>query len=232
MRQIFTFLALFLSISAFSQQNISTSLKSRIYNSTLPGATFDVLIDGDIQKLRAAENTLGIKVKYHAGTIACVNLNVNAIAPLIASKAAKFIELIEPHKKPLNDTMRVRNRINPIHAGASPLLQAYDGTGVIMGIIDTGIDFTHPDFKDAMGNTRIDFIWDQTIATATNIPMPFNYGQEWTAAQINATLCTHSDMPHWGHGSHVSGIAAGNGLATGKFKGVAPNTRLVVVALD
>lgn len=232
MRQIFTFLALFLSISAFSQQNISTSLKSRIYNNTLPGATFDVLIDGDIQKLRAAENTLGIKIKYHAGTIACVNLNVNAIAPLIASKAAKYIELIEPHKKPLNDTMRVRNRINPIHAGTSPLLQAYDGTGVIMGIIDTGIDFTHPDFKDAMGNTRIDFIWDQGIATPTNVPMPFNYGQEWTAAQINATLCTHSDMPHWGHGTHVSGIAAGNGLATGKYKGVAPNTRLVVVALD
>lgn len=62
--------------------------------------------------------------------------------------------------------------------------------------------------------------------------MPFGYGQEWTAAQINASVCTHNDLPNWGHGTHVSGIAAGNAKANGKHKGMAPNSRLVVVALD
>lgn len=232
MRYFTIILSLLISASLFSQKNISTSLKSRIHNNTLPGNTFDVLIDGDIEKLVAAEKTLGIKVKYHAGTIACVNLGVNALAPLIESKAAKYIELIENRKRPLNDTMRVRNRINPVKAGTTPLTAAYEGTNVIVGIIDTGIDFNHPDFKDAMGNTRISFIWDQTVNTPTNSPMPFNYGEEWTAAQINASVCTHNDLPYWGHGTHVSGIAAGNGLANGKHAGVASKANIIVVAVD
>lgn len=232
MRYLTIILSLLISASLFSQKNISTSLKSRIHNNTLPGNTFDVLIDGDIEKLLAAEKTLGIKVKYHAGTIACVNLGVNALAPLIESKAAKYIELIENRKRPLNDTMRVRNRINPVKAGTAPLTAAYEGTNVIVGIIDTGIDFNHPDFKDATGNTRISFIWDQTVNTPTNSPMPFNYGEEWTAAQINASVCTHNDLPYWGHGTHVSGIAAGNGLATGNHAGVASKGNIIVVALD
>lgn len=232
MRKIFTIFSLLAAFLISAQPNISTSLKSRIYNNNLPGSTFDVLIDGDIQKLRAAEQSLGIKVKYHAGTIACVSLNVSAIAPLIESKAAKYIEMIEPRKKTMNDTMVIRNRIKPVKLGASPLSMAYDGTGVIVGIIDTGIDFNHPDFKDNSGNTRINFIWDQTIASPTNIPMPFGYGQEWTAAQINASVCTHNDLAHWGHGTHVSGIAAGNAKANGKHEGVAPKSELIVVALD
>ncbi|MEZ5067889.1 MAG: hypothetical protein R2847_05095 [Bacteroidia bacterium] len=44
---------------------------------------------------------------------------------------------------PLDDSMRVRNNINPVQNGAAPLPQGYDGTGVVMGFIDSGIDFTH-----------------------------------------------------------------------------------------
>lgn len=232
MRYIYSFIVILICFNSVAQKNVSTSLKSRIYNNNLPGNTFDVLIDGDIQKLIAAEKTLGIKVKYYAGKVACVNLNINAIASLIESKAANYIELIEPRKRPLNDTMVVRNRIKPVKLGTSPLTQAYDGTGIIMGIIDTGIDFNHPDFKDNTGNTRIKYIWDQAIATPTTVPMPYNYGQEWTAAQINASLCTHNDLTHWGHGTHVSGIAAGNAKANGTHEGVAPKTDIIVVALD
>jgi len=114
----------------------------------------------------------------------------------------------------------------------APLTQAYDGTGIIMGIIDTGIDFNHPDFKDASGNTRIQFIWDQNQISGSTIPMPYNYGIEWTAAQINASVCTHDDNANFGHGTHVSGTAAGNGSATGHFEGGAPKADLIVVALN
>ncbi len=232
MRFIIFLLVISIHSRIFAQYNVSTSLKSRMFNNTLPGAMFDVLIDGNIEKLLAAEKSLGIKVKYYAGSIACVELNTQAIAPLIETKAAKYIEMIEPRKRPLNDTMVVRNRIKPVKIGALPLTQAYDGTGIIMGIIDTGIDFNHPDFKDNAGNTRINFIWDQAVATPTTAPTPFNYGQEWTAAQINASVCTHNDLAHWGHGTHVSGITAGNAKANGKHEGIAPKAELVVVALD
>ncbi len=232
MRYTIYFFACFLCLSGYSQKNLSNALKSRIENKTLPSANFDVLITGDIPKLLAAEKTLGIKVKYYANNVACVNANVNAIAALIENKTAKFIEYIEPNKKPLNDTMQIRNRIRPVKLGTTPLTAAYDGTGMIVGIIDSGCDFNHPDFKDALGNTRINFIWDQTVTTPTTIPMPFGYGQEWTAAQINGGSCTHVDTLYYGHGTGVTGIAAGNGLASLSHEGVASKAEIIVVALD
>lgn len=232
MRRIIYFLSFFVAFNAYSQKNISNSLKSRMYKHNFPTPNFNVLVEGDIQKLLAAEKTLGIKIKYHAGNIASINANINSIAALIESKIATYIEYIEPHNKPLNDSMIYRNRIKPVRLGTTPLTAAYDGTGVIVGIIDSGIDFNHPDFKDASGNTRIKFIWDQTVATPTNSPITFGYGEEWTAPQINLGACTHSDLAFWGHGTGVSGIAAGNGLANGTHEGIASKAELIVVALD
>lgn len=203
-----------------------------MYNHALSGNNFDVLIEGDINRLIVQQDALGIKVKYHANNVACVNLNINAISSLLELKIVKYIEYIEPHKKVMNDTMVVRNRIKPVKQGLAPLTMAYDGTGVIVGIIDSGCDFNHPDFKDASGNTRIKFLWDQAIVTPTNIPMPFGYGQEWTAAQINLGVCTHSDVAYYGHGTGVTGIATGNAKACGTHEGCAPKADIVVVALD
>lgn len=232
MRNFSIFLLVIVSTCAFSQMKLNNALKSRMYENLLQGQYFDVLVQGDVQKLEENQQALGIKVKYHAGNIACVNLDVNAISKLVATNYVKYIEYIEPRKKPLNDTMVVRNRIKPVKIGASPLPMPYNGNGMIVGIIDSGIDFSHPDFKDSLGNTRIDFIWDQAVATPTVSPMPFNYGQEWTAAQINAGVCTHDDTPYWGHGTGVSGTAAGNGLGNGTHQGCASRARIIVVALD
>lgn len=232
MRQIIYFLSFFVCLSLYSQKNVNNALKSRMYDNNFPSTNFDVLIEGDIPKLTAAEKTLGIKIKYYAGNIACVNVNVNSIAALVKSKAVKYIEYIEPHLKTMNDTMIVRNRIKPVKLGTTPLTAAYDGTGVIMGIIDTGIDWSHPDFKDASGNTRISYLWEQAVASPTNPPSPFGYGEEWTAAQINLGACTENDLGHWGHGTHVSGIAAGNGLGNGTHSGIASKAEIICVALD
>ena len=128
---------------------------------------------------------------------------------------------------PLNDTMRVNNRINDIHSGSAPLSSSYLGDGVILGVIDTGIDWTNADFKDSSGNTRIMYLWDQTLAASSNTPS-YGYGQHWDSASINLGLPTaHSDQ--YGHGTTVSGCAAGNGLNNGTHKGVAPNTDMIVV---
>ncbi len=231
--RIFILFSLFISlISANAQEHLNNALKSKLYNDLLGGQQFDVIVEGDINKIIAQEKALGIKVKYSQNSIASVSINAAAISKLLALKLVKQIEYIEPRKHTMNDTMIVRNRIKPVKLGASPLPQPYDGTGIIVGIIDSGCDFNHPDFKDASGNTRIKFIWDQTVTSPTTIPMPFGYGQEWTATQINLGVCTHSDVAYYGHGTHVSGIAAGNGLGNGTHEGVAPKADLVVVALD
>ena len=81
----------------------------------------------------------------------------------------------------MNDTMRVNNKINDAHNGISPLSNSHTGNGVIIGFIDTGIDFTHDDFKHPDGSTRIISLWDQNLATAANTPQPYGYGQHWIA---------------------------------------------------
>lgn len=133
----------------------------------------------------------------------------------------------------LNDSMLVNNRVLPIHAGAKPLHDSLRGKGVIIGFIDTGIDFTHPDFQDSTGQTRVLAIWDQgqdTIASS-RIPQPYNYGQEWDSTDINAGICTHDDDV-LSHGTNVAGIATGNGLAVGRYMGVAPEADIIAVATD
>ena len=129
-------------------------------------------------------------------------------------------------EKPLADTMRVNNKINDVHSGKTPLNQDYRGRNVIMGFIDTGIDFAHPDFRDANDKTRILHLWDQTKGNAANTPN-YGYGQEWDSTAINAGSCTNQDQ--WGHGSSVSGAGAGNGLANGTHMGVAPESWIIAV---
>ena len=98
------------------------------------------------------------------------------------------------------------------------------GENVLIGIIDSGIDIYHPDFRNEDGTTRIVNLWDQTL------------GQVFSEGEINAALLTDDgtfpskDLS--GHGTHVAGIAAGNGRASdGLYAGVATKSRLIVVKL-
>ena len=112
MQRILYFLSFIVCLNAYSQNNVSNALKSHIYNNDFPSANFNVLVEGDMQKLKAAEKSIGIRIKYISGNIASISANVNSIAALIESKIATYIEYIEPHNKPLNDSMIYRNRIN------------------------------------------------------------------------------------------------------------------------
>ncbi|RME43699.1 MAG: hypothetical protein D6791_14835, partial [Chloroflexi bacterium] len=102
------------------------------------------------------------------------------------------------------------------------------GRGVIVAIVDSGIDWQHGDFKDAQGHSRILEIWDQTAQRGTP-PAGYDYGNLCTRSQIDQAQCTETDTE--GHGTHVAGIAAGNGLSTNpaRYVGVAPEADLLVV---
>jgi len=103
--------------------------------------------------------------------------------------------------------------------------QHLNGTGVVIGIVDTGIDWKHPDFKFENGSSKIQYLWDQT--TNGIHPAGYSYGTEWTRVQIDAGVCDSKDQI--GHGTHVAGIASGTGRSRGKYVGVAPGSSLVVV---
>lgn len=125
--------------------------------------------------------------------------------------------------------------VNPVQV-SSPFLT---GKGVLIGIIDSGIDYTHPDFRNPDGSTRIRWLWDQTLPGTP--PAGYYLGREFSEEDINQALSASSptqqadivpSVDTSGHGTFVAGIAAGNGRQGGNtFQGVAPDAGLVVVKL-
>jgi subtilisin family serine protease len=117
-------------------------------------------------------------------------------------------------------------------------LPAFDllGEGVLIGIIDTGIDYTHPAFLHEDGTTRITAIWDQTIES-DNFPQNYFYGTQYLAEEINRALQSENPLEivpsrdEIGHGTALAGIAAGSEIEESNFSGVAPFSDLVIVKL-
>ncbi|GAB4382484.1 MAG: hypothetical protein Kow0075_14360 [Salibacteraceae bacterium] len=134
--------------------------------------------------------------------------------------------------EPLLDQSMLQTGITAVQNGeVNALHGAYTGEGVIVGVIDAGIDINHPDFKNPEGTTRILEIWDQNMPYNSQRTPWLGYGQVWDSADINAGNCPHQDQAaYYGHGTNVAGIAAGNGLATGQFKGAAPDANLIIVS--
>ncbi|MEO6903778.1 MAG: S8 family peptidase [Bacteroidia bacterium] len=227
----FTLTYILIHFLTAAQSKINFSLAERITQKR--NTSIDVFVKGNIKTIKEYVTSNNGIFKYAAGDIAVVNLSFLQIGKLINNRAIERIEAYPQHIQPLNDTMVINNNILPVYAAQYPLTQPYDGSGVVVGFIDSGIDFTHPDFKDSLGKSRIRFIWDQTLPKAQNSPQPYGYGQEWNNLQIDSGKATaHNDLAYWGHGTHTAGIAVGNGLALKKFKGVAPKADIIMVALD
>ena len=110
------------------------------------------------------------------------------------------------------------------------------GKQVMIGFLDTGIDYQNPVFQHLDKTTRIAGIWDQTIQSGTP-PESFDYGSHYTRDMINEALASkdpHSLVPsvdNNGHGTFLASIAAGSGDPGAQFIGAAPESVIAVVKL-
>lgn len=110
------------------------------------------------------------------------------------------------------------------------------GEGVMIGFVDTGIDYTNPVFRKLDGSTRIVGIWDQTIQDGF-VPDGFAYGSEYTEEMLNQAL--QSEDPKVivptedtiTHGTFVASLACGSGNAENRFLGAAPESTIAMVKL-
>lgn len=111
------------------------------------------------------------------------------------------------------------------------------GKNILIGFIDTGIDYTHPAFLNTDGTTRVLTIWDQTIESEGSYPPNYYYGTEYSVEQINFALQSSNPLdivPSTdtnGHGTMLAGVAAGSESSRDGFSGVVPEADLVVVKL-
>lgn len=118
----------------------------------------------------------------------------------------------------------------PSTIAPSPL----DGAGTYVGIVDTGLDITHPDFRNGDGTTRIAWFLDYAGEKREGNALDRQYGgRVWERSEIDAILkgAAPGKIPgdDEGHGTHVTGIAAGNGGPSRTYVGLAPKADLIIV---
>lgn len=174
-------------------------------------------------------------------------LNEYAVITIRESLIERLAELpqVEYVEKPKRLYFQAANgrRVSCIDSVQGARFGLY-GQGILTAVIDSGIDYTLPDFRNADGSTRIRYLWDQSILGET-------LGVEYSAEQINEALQAQTpelrrelvpSVDTSGHGTAVAGIAAGNGRgsltgtvigsqAFGTYAGVAPESELIVVKL-
>ncbi|MFY8162301.1 MAG: S8 family serine peptidase [Candidatus Kapaibacteriota bacterium] len=155
------------------------------------------------------------------------------IPPHKISKLLDFEEILYlqvDEKVGLNlDKVKTETKFNLLHNG-SFLNKSIKGNGVIVGIIDAGFDFTHSAFfRDKSTTSRISRAWIQHRNSSGRVsPVGFSYGDEKIGTSLQFVQYDYKDESH---GTHVSGIAAGNGEYNGyQYEGIAPASEIVMVS--
>lgn len=143
----------------------------------------------------------------------------------------------------INEVQRIPFSFGMFQEGGSErnTSQLY-GKGILIAIVDSGIDYTLPDFRYPDGSTRIRALWDQSIQPIEGETPPEGYaiGVEYTKEQIDEALLGVNSIERYrkvrsrdvsGHGTAIAGIVAGNTGGNGGYQGVAPASELLVVKM-
>ena len=213
--------------------NLSLSLpeslheKSTSLSAVLTGSVWEILVLASQDLSFLAKLYPQIEVSMLLENFALLRLPPSLIPTVSALPQILYIEM--PHY--ISFEILSGKRSSCITQVTLPPL-SLTGNGVLVGFVDSGIDLTHPDFQDSNGNSRVLFLWDQT--RDEDPPDGYLFGTEYNNEQINETLRAGKTLSkdESGHGTAAAGIACGNGNASkGRYRGIAPETELIVVKM-
>ena len=185
-----------------------------------------VKYSGSLDCVRA----LGAQVVEMQNEFAIITIRESLIDAMSDCPAVEYVE------KPKRLFFQIENgkRASCITPVQRPPL-SLSGRGVLVAVIDSGIDYENDVFRNADGTTRIRSLWDQTIPG--NPPEGYVIGTEYTREEINEALSAPTRQERLqivpsqdasGHGTSVAGIAAGN---SDEYQGVAYESELLIVKL-
>lgn len=167
-------------------------------------------------------------------------LNEYAIISIFQSRISELVKIVEVEyvEKPKRLFFQVNNgkRVSCINQVQDARF-SLTGQGVLVAVIDSGIDYTLPDFRNEDGTTRIRYLWDQSLKAVEgeHVPKGYGMGVEYTKEEIDLALengISIRTRDVSGHGTAVAAIAAGNGLGNdGVYAGIAMKSELIVVKL-
>ncbi|RYD56097.1 MAG: T9SS type A sorting domain-containing protein [Sphingobacteriales bacterium] len=177
----------------------------------------------------SAIEAIGARIGTRAGEVWTAQVPVNKVKQLTEINSITYIQLDEPNYRTL-DEARKTTKVDSVHIGID-LLYPFTGSGVVVGIIDAGFDYTHPVFFDSTGTKyRVKKVWEQK-STGT-APAGFSYGSELTTQNDIWAKGRDNDGSH---GTHVGGIAGGSGFGGStdnrRFRGMAYQSDLVFVGI-
>jgi subtilisin family serine protease len=194
------------------------------YGNAGPNDTIGLAVIGDVRRADLAE--FGVAVNTLAGNVSTMNVPLYLVDRILQVDGVEQV-IAASRLTPLTDaSMDSIEAPDAWNGDIPPTYSSLRGSGIIVGIIDTGIDADHPDFRTQNDKTRIKYAWNQWNSDAPS-PSGFSYGAEYTESMINAGQFDLTDTD--GHGTHMAGVAAGNGRANSAYSGVAPDADLVIV---
>ncbi len=194
--------------------------------------TWEVIIKytGDLDNVRRIAE--GVTELF--GGFAVVRIKEESLTLLTDIPQVTYVEKPKAFYFALQEAKRA-SCLTSVQSGVEGL----SGRGVIFACVDSGVSYTHPDFRNEDGTTRILYLWDQTVPG--NPPKGYNRGTEYTAEQIDEALQAETVQERQsivpsvdisGHGTSVLGIGAGNGRGSGsRLRGVAYEADMIVVKL-
>lgn len=228
MKFIFSLFFTFIVINIFSQQVIKGGIYYNHYKSKNNTIQTDFAVKGNLTKLKDDTN---IHYKYSNNNWHFIRCTPHYLTRLCQSKIVTQIYFTPSYPAQLNDSTRLYQNIDSVLNGYAPLIDSFTGKGIIIGYVDTGLDYNHGDFLNDDGSTRVLRYWDQSLPIDANrTPPKYGYGQVWDSNDIDNGVCT--SMDNSAHGTTVTGTGSGNGKANGKFKGVAPDSDIIIVETD